>query len=120
MAKFRVVDKKVQLSLYEIVKFQIMTYCHFNNIPISDSELSCLSMLHESYDLRDFCNEATLKGYFKCPQSVRNSLNKLERFKLINKGGSFSKRHIYLNPDLKIQSEGNILLNYKILHIGNN
>ena len=132
MAKVNKVDKKVNMTLEEIIKFQINTYCYINKITISESELSCLTLLglNIKAELSDFCNaccapenkdkDSTLthtKAIFKTPQTVRNSLAKLANYNIISKDGLGHNKTIELNKDLKIQTEGNILLDYKIFHI---
>ena len=133
MAKVNKVDKKVSMTLEEIIKFQINTYCYINKITISDSELRCLTLLglNTKAELSDFCNaccapenkdkDSTLthtKAIFKTPQTVRNSLAKLANYNIISKDGLGHNKTIELNKDLKIQTEGNILLDYKFFHIG--
>jgi len=133
MAKVNKVDKKVSMTLEEIIKFQIITYCFIHKITISDSELSCLTLLglNKKAELSDFCNaccvienrdkNSTLpytKVIFKTPQTVRNSLTKLSNYNIISKEGLGHNKTIELNVDLKIQIEGNILLDYKIYYIG--
>ena len=133
MAKVNKVDKKVSMTLEEIIKFQINTYCYINRITISESELSCLTLLglNTKAELSDFCNaccapenkdkDSTLthtKAIFKTPQTVRNSLAKLSNYNIISKDGLGHNKTIELNKDLKIQTEGNILLDYKFFHIG--
>jgi hypothetical protein len=133
MATVNKVDKKVNMTLEEIIKFQIITYCYINKITVSDSELSCLTLLglNKKAELSDFCNaccvpenrdkDSTLpytKVIFKTPQTVRNSLAKLTNYNIISKDGLGHNKTIELNADLKIQIEGNILLDYKLFHIG--
>lgn len=133
MAKVNKVDKKVSMTLEEIIKFQIVTYCYINKITLSESELSCLTLLglNIKAELSDFCNaccdpdnkdkDSTLthtKAIFKTPQTVRNSLAKLANYNIISKDGMGHNKTIELNKDLKIQTEGNILLDYKFFHIG--
>jgi hypothetical protein len=67
-------------------------------------------------ELTHFCYDASSdeEMIFKSPQSVRNAINKAEKFKLVVKDDS-NKKIILINPDLKIQVEGNILLDYKFL-----
>ena len=50
------------------------------------------------------------------PQTIRNILSKIEKQNLLIREGRGRKK-IKLNPDLKIQSQGNILLNYKLVYI---
>ena len=50
------------------------------------------------------------------PQTIRNVLIKVEKDGLIQKTGKGRKK-ISISPELKIQTQGNVLLNYKFLHI---
>ena len=133
MAKVNKVDKKVSMTLDEIIKFQIITYCYINKITISDSELNCLTLLglNSKAELSDFCNaccvpenrdkESNLpftKAIFKTPQTVRNCLAKLSNYNIITKIGVGHNKTVELNEILQIQIKGNILLDYKIYHIG--
>lgn len=118
MAKFDLVEKKIQMDMYEIIKFQLMTYCYVHNISITDSDLECLTLLgmKDEFDQSEFFDLAIEKGIFKTPQTVRNSLRKAKEYNLISKKGDW-KKVVFLNPDLGIKNRGNILLNYKVLHI---
>jgi len=130
MAQFNVVDKKVNMSLEEIIKFQIITYCYVHKIILSESDLNCLTLLglNKKVELSDFCNACCdpdnrdkdvsipyQKVIFKTPQTVRNCVAKMKNYNIINRDGSKS---IELNPELNIQQEGNILLNFKMFHLG--
>lgn len=138
MAQVNLVNKQVQMSLDEIIKFQLITHCYINRIILSELDLDCLThlgVLGES-ELTDFCNlmaEKRLAEKLKTwqphpdnpkekkpeasPQTIRNVLIKVEKENLLHKEGRGRKK-ISLNPDLKIQTTGNILLNYKLIHIG--
>lgn len=116
MAKVNVVDKSIELNLIDIIKYQIITYCHLRKITISPSDLDCLVDLCTEQVLPEFCNKAYKLGYFKSPQSVRNALGRLEIDNLLIKSGPLKKRSIVINPVLNIQSKGNILLNHKIIY----
>jgi len=120
MAKFNVVDKKIQLGLDDIVKFQLSTFCYLNEIPVSDADLRCLALLGAKgeTDLSEFCTEVASKGIFKTTQTVRNSLVRMEKCGVILKTGLSKKRLITINSALQIQTSGNILLQYKVFHIG--
>jgi len=133
MAKFNVVDKKVNMSLEEIIKFQIITYCYIQNITLSEADLNCLTLLglNKKADLSDFCNaccahenrdkEPTLahtKVIFKTPQTVRNCLAKMKNYNIVNKEGLGHNKTVEINPNLKIQIESNILLNFKMFYLG--
>ncbi len=116
MAVVNQVQKKVKISKWQIVKYQILTHCYLNNIILSNSDLDCLTLLafNQPIELSNFCSDASAEedSIFKSPQSVRNSLNKSEKHKLIIKD-STNKKLILLNPSLKVQVNGNVLLDYK-------
>jgi len=115
MALVTQVEKRVKMSKWDVVKFQILTHCYINRIAMSESDLDCLTLLsfNQPIGLNDFCYDASSEEswIFKSPQTVRNSINKAEKNKLVIK----SKKQISLNPELKIQVEGTLLLDYKFL-----
>jgi len=116
MALVNQVRKNVRLQKWDIVKYQILTYCYINKILLSNADLECLTLLsfNQPIELSNFCSDASVEddSIFKSPQSVRNSLNKSEKYNLITRS-SKNKKIIKLNPILKIQVEGSILLDYK-------
>lgn len=133
MAKVNVVNKQVQMGLPDIIKFQLLTHCYINHITLSELDYDCLTqlgILGES-ELTDFCtlmaerrlqaklktmSEAAGKKLDASPQTIRNVLIKVEKDGLIQKTGKGRKK-ISIHPDLKVQTEGNILLNYKLVHL---
>lgn len=116
--KVNLVEKKVQMAHRDIIKYQLLTHCFINRIQPSDSELNCLTLLgaYGECELADFCNSAVEEKIFKTSQTVRNFLTKAEKKGLVYKEGS-SRKKIQLNPELKVQTAGNILLDFKIAHI---
>jgi hypothetical protein len=118
MALVNQVQKKVKLSKWDVVKFQILTHCYINKITMSESDLNCLTLLsfNEPIELTNFCLDASAEEdwIFKSPQTVRNSVNKAEKNKLVIKDSS-NKKLIKINPSLLIQTMGTILLDYKFL-----
>jgi hypothetical protein len=118
MALVNQVQKRVKMPKWEIVQFQILTYCFINKISINDSDLNCLTLLsfNQPIALTDFCYDASSEeGWiFKSPQTVRNAINKAEKQNLVIKDIN-NKKMIALNPNIKIQTEGTILLDYKFL-----
>jgi hypothetical protein len=118
MALVNQVQKRVKMTKWDAVKFQILTHCYINRITMSESDLNCLTLLsfNQPIGLTDFCYDASSEEswIFKSPQTVRNSINKAEKNKLVIKDAS-NKKQIMLNPNLKIQTEGSILLDYKFL-----
>jgi hypothetical protein len=118
MAIVNQVQKKIRMDVWSIIRFQLAVYCHLNDIQISSLDLNCLTLLALSgeRELTDFCETAVEKKIFGSSQSVRNALAKAEKRKLIIKQGR-SKKKIRINPDIKVQTSGNILLDYKVVRI---
>lgn len=129
MAVVNKVQKVGHMDLWDIVRFQISLHCHLNKISISDSDLDCLTLLaiNGESELTSFCNAACEtderdrdhnlpleKEIFKTPQSVRNSINKIENIGLITKSGK-SKKKISVNPKMQVQAQGNIFVEVKFL-----
>tara|TARA_R110002126_G_scaffold158322_4_gene305739 strand:- start:32911 stop:33324 length:414 start_codon:yes stop_codon:yes gene_type:complete len=129
MAVVNKVQKSGHMNLWDIVKFQINLHCHLNAVNISDSDLECLTLLaiNGETELTSFCNAAcnederdkdfVLKKereIFKTPQSVRNSVTKLERMSLISKKGR-SKKKVSVDPKMQVQVSGNIFIEVKYL-----
>lgn len=135
MAKVNVVNKQVRMDLDDIIKYQLITHCYINRIALSELDLDCLINLGKmgESELTEFCSimaEKRLEEKLKTwkpsrpnerkpdpsPQTIRNVLIKVEKDKLLIKAGKGRKK-ISLNPDLKIQLKGIIMLNYKIIRI---
>lgn len=118
MALVNQVQKRVKMPKWDVVKFQILTHCYINRITVSESDLNCLTLLsfNEPIELTNFCLDASAEEdwIFKSPQTVRNCINKAEKNGLVMKDPD-NKKLIKLNPELKIQTKGNILLDYKFL-----
>lgn len=118
MALVNQVDKRVRMNRWDIVKYQLLTHCYLYKIVVSESDLECLTLLamEGEAELTSFCNKAHDQHIFSSIQSVRNCLTKVEKKKLIMKEGK-NKKKIYINPDIKVHSSGNILLDFKFLSI---
>tara|TARA_Y100001938_G_C7876729_1_gene323004 strand:+ start:82 stop:459 length:378 start_codon:yes stop_codon:yes gene_type:complete len=116
MAIVNRVEQKVKISLPQVIKYQILTYCFFNNIHISKSELDLLAELSRNpgVELPTFCKNVTDKKIFKSQQSARNAISKAEKKNLLNKEGK-NKKNIYIAEEINVQSKGLILLDIKIL-----
>ena len=100
----------------QIIRFQILVHCHLSGIRLSPAELDCLAYiaLHDRTELKPLCETLAQKRVFKSHQSARNSLDLLEDKKLLMKEGTWRKK-VYLNPEMKIQTEGNIRLDIQCL-----
>ena len=119
MAKANLVQKKVRMNQRDIIKYQLITHCFMNDIRLSNNELDCLTLLGAFYEteLAEFCNLAVQEKIFKTPQTVRNFLTKAERkMNLIYKNGN-NKKKIGLNTNLNIQTQGNIVLDFKVFYV---
>lgn len=118
MALVNQVQKRVKMPKWDIVKFQILTHCYINRISMSESDLNCLTLLsfNQPIELTHFCYDASSEEdwIFKSPQTVRNCINKAEKNNLVFKD-SDNKKIIALNPNIKVQTEGTLLLDYKFL-----
>lgn len=121
MAIVNQVQKKAVMSKWDLVKFQILTHCYLNKISMSESDLNCLTLLsfNEPIELTDFCYDASSEEswIFKSPQTVRNSVKKSEKYGLVIKDPE-NKKRVLINPELKIQVSGSVLLDYKFFANG--
>ena len=118
MAVVNQIEKKAVMNLWDVVKYQLVTHCYINKIQISEADLNCLTFLslNGEQELMSFCNMVFEKNIFSSSQSARNCLAKCEKKGLIIKEGK-NKKKIFINPDIKLVSSGNILLNLKILSL---
>lgn len=114
-----VVNKQVQMSRSEIIKYQIITHCYVKKLMMSEADYNCLTLLGAlgESDLTEFCTLAASHEIFKSTQTVRNCIVKMEKQGIISKVGK-SKKRIALSDDLKVQANGDLLLNYQFFHIG--
>jgi hypothetical protein len=116
MALVNKVQLQVKGSLDTSIRYQIVTYCFFENILISNSDLNFLSALSKknNIELTKFCVELVEKEIFKSPQSARNAVTKAEKKGLLIKNGK-NKKTININEKMNIQTNGIVLLDYKVL-----
>jgi hypothetical protein len=118
MALVNKVDLKLKVDIDKCIMYQIMTYCFFENIIISNSDLKFLKELskQKNIELTKFCLELVDKSIFKSPQSARNAITKASKKGLLEKIGT-NKKTVSINQGMNIQQEGLVLLDYKILGI---
>jgi hypothetical protein len=85
---------------------------------MSESDLNCLTLLsfNQPIELTSFCYDASAEDdwIFKSPQTVRNCINKAEKNGLVIKDVN-NKKLIMINPIIKLQTQGTVLLDYKFL-----
>ena len=110
------VNLKLKVDINDSIKYQILTYCFFNDLLISNTDLEFLCELSKSpkMEISKFCNLLTNKNIFKSPQSARNAISKAEKKNLLIKNGT-NKKTISINKNINVQINGLVLLNYKIL-----
>jgi hypothetical protein len=118
MAQANLVSKRVRMGHRDIIKYQLITHCFMNDIQLSNNELDCLTLLGAfgEFELSEFCNAAVTEKIFKTSQTVRNFLTKASKIKIVKKEGT-NKKKIFLNDDLKVQTTGNIVLDFKIAYV---
>jgi hypothetical protein len=116
MAIVQKVDLKLKVNIDESIKYQILTYCFFNNILVTNSDLKFLCELSKTPDieLTKFCVQLVNLNIFKSPQSARNAISKAEKKGLLSKKGN-NKKTITIESKINIQTKGLVLLDYKIL-----
>ena len=121
------VQKKIRVSSYDVVKYQIITELIFfkkEHLIPSDIELLTLLALWGPIELGKFCNAAAKKLYKNIEmeefsvraQNVRNRMAKLEKRSIIEKINN-GKRQIQISTSLNIYGKGNVLLDYNILAV---
>lgn len=115
------VTKRVKMGHRDIIKYQLITECFINRIHITNAELDCLALLgaYGEYDMADFCNSIVEEKIFSNSQTVRNFLNKASKSKLIIKKSTkgSNRKKVKLNPSFNIQTDGTIVLDYKIAYV---
>ena len=96
-----------------MIKYQIITFCFLNDLQLSKSDVECLLELAKkgSMNVTSFCKHISSLNIFKSPQSCRNAVQKAKRKNLIMMDG----KNIIINPEMNIQVDGQILLDFKIL-----
>lgn len=117
MAKAKVINKVVPLTMLDIIKYQINMHCFLNKIRLSPAQQDCLALLgmYGSMFISDFCEQTVIEGIFGNVQTARNFMVKCIKDNLVVRSGMGNKT-IALNSDLSILTEGTIVLNLKVYH----
>ncbi len=103
---------------WDLIKYQILTYCYTFGHIVSDADLNCLTLLAISgeQDLSSFCGLVDSNNIFKGTQSARNCIRKCELKGLIVKtSNGKSKRKIKINPKIDLYIGKKVLLTFKII-----
>jgi DNA-binding MarR family transcriptional regulator len=108
------VEQRAKLERSDIVKFQLLTYCFFKGVELTGNELECLALLAQTgeCELNRFCKSMEDSKLYASAQTVRNVINKFEKKELVVKEGRKHKR-LNINPEMRLQTSGNILLDLK-------
>ena len=116
MAIVNKVDLKLKVNINTTIKYQIVSFCFFENILISKSDLDFLAELAKNpkIEISKFCILLKELNIFKSSQSARNAISKAEKKNLVTKTGN-NKKTIVLNNAINVQKDGLVLLDYKIL-----
>jgi hypothetical protein len=121
------VQKKIRVTPYDLVKYQIITDLIFfkkEHLIPSDIEILTMLALWGPVELSKFCNTAAKKMYGQVEpeefsiraQNIRNRISKLEKRHIVTKS-AINKKLIQITPAIDIHRKGNILLDYNILSL---
>ncbi len=107
--------KEANMTRKQVIRFQLLVHCHLSGIRVTETDLECLTYIgvRGSIELRYLCNELVSAGLYTSSQSSRNSISILGDKGLLQKIGRPKK--VVLADYMKIQTEGNILLEIKCL-----
>ena len=113
----RKTNKKIRSNRNDVIMYQILTYCFFNKIKVSDTELELLTELsiNNGVEVNDLCQQLSVKCIYRTKQSARNAISKVEKKNLILKDGDARKKRVYISEDIGINTHSVILLDMKIL-----
>lgn len=116
--KALVVDRKVELEMFDIIRFQIHFYCFIHNIRIAPAQLDALAYLGMwgEMNISDFCQQITDIELFTHPQTVRNFVIKCTKDGFIVRKG-LGNKNIELSDIFELQRTGTILINMKVYHV---
>ena len=128
-----------RVSRWNLIKFQILAWCSLRNIILTNADIDMLVLLAllGKVKLTQFCEELTKTEYswgvrikkckgldkeykyiFDTCQSARNASSKVEELGLIKREGrNKSNIKVWINPEMDIHIEPNLLINYQILSV---
>lgn len=117
------VEKKYRLSLYEAVKYQLLTELIFfrkEQVTLGDIDLLALLAIYKVIELNKFCTIATNYFHPDVPryqfasksQNIRNKLNKLLKQGIITR----DNQRISLN-NIPVATDKTMLLTYNFLSV---
>lgn len=99
------------LERKDIIRLQILLHCHLNKIPLNTNDLEYLAEL--GYigvsPLSTYCSWMVSSGLCGSEGSARQIIDGLKEKNLILKEGK-NRKIVSLNPAMKIQNKGNIMV----------
>lgn len=102
-------------SLEKMVKLQFLIYSFTRDIHLTPGDFSLLTHIAmNGYDRRSTPEDLVSKKVFLHKQSVRNTRNKLVSMGILIEP---KKHHFELNPELRIESSGQFLIDFKAVNI---
>ena len=109
--------KKQDMSREQMIRFQILVYCHLQSIELTRDELKCLTHLGVLgiSDLNYLCSDLVTTRIYTSSSSARNAVGRLESKGLVHKDGK-NKKKVMLSPDMRVQCDGNIYVEIKCLY----
>lgn len=87
-------------------------YVFFNNLEVSDAELSCATYLAIKGFRKDFYRDVVTFGIFKSTQTARNCMSKLRKTGLAIKQG----KEWVISPKISLGIDSVILLELKAMN----
>ena len=138
-ATVKQVPIRQRLSRWNLIRFQVLAWCSLRSIQVTNSDIDTLVLLAilGKTKLTILCEELIktelstgpkikkckgidkeYKYIFDTKQSARNELGKMIGLGLVKREGkNKSNIKVWLNPEMDIHTEQNLLVNYQLLTI---
>lgn len=116
--KIKEKNKLLQINKFQLVKFQVMVYCFEHDIEINHTDLNILALMGElgKKHLTEFSKIAVQRKILGTRPSVDNCVQRLSYRDFCVREG-IGKIIISLNPKMKIVSEGNVVMNLRLISL---
>jgi len=116
--KVEVVEKQIPMELYDIIRFQLTTYCFLKNIRLSPAQMDTLAYLAMwgEMNISDFCEQVVQNEIFTNPQTVRNFIIKCVKDEYVERKG-FGNKLIVLSPIFDLLTVGSMVITLKLYHV---
>jgi hypothetical protein len=120
-AKAFVIEDKTELSLMDMLRFQVNLYSFKNKIRISLAQMDTLAYLAYVGEINfsDFCSEVVTEDIFTNTQTVRNFILKCIKDGLVIRSG-IGNKIISLKNEVCPLCEGTIVMKLTVFHDARN